>query len=100
MPPWQAPHRVFRWRALPENLHWSYWESYATWLTGFGLLTVEAEFHYDWETSEGHTTGGVENVEIIPRLFALHRFEQLDEQLFEYLPAALATSSSVQPATG
>ena len=29
-----------RWRALPENLHWSYWESYSTWLTGFGLLTV------------------------------------------------------------
>ena len=29
-----------RWRALPENLHWSYWESYSTWLTGFGLFTV------------------------------------------------------------
>ena len=29
-----------RWRPLPENLHWSYWESYSTWLTGFGLLTV------------------------------------------------------------
>ena len=29
-----------RWRALPDNLHWSYWESYSTWLTGFGLFTV------------------------------------------------------------
>jgi len=29
-----------RWRPLPENLHWSYWESYSTWLTGFALLTV------------------------------------------------------------
>ncbi len=29
-----------RWRPLPENLHWSYWESYSTWLTGFGLFTV------------------------------------------------------------
>jgi uncharacterized membrane protein len=29
-----------RWRALPTDLHWSYWESYSTWLTGFGLLTV------------------------------------------------------------
>ncbi|MGN6525949.1 MAG: urate hydroxylase PuuD [Burkholderiaceae bacterium] len=29
-----------RWRALPENLHWSYWESYSTWLSGFALLTV------------------------------------------------------------
>jgi uncharacterized membrane protein len=29
-----------RWRPLPGNLHWSYWESYSTWLTGFGLLTV------------------------------------------------------------
>jgi uncharacterized membrane protein len=29
-----------RWRALPENLHWSYWESYSTWLTGMALFTV------------------------------------------------------------
>ena len=29
-----------RWRPLPENLHWSYWESYTTWLSGFGLFTV------------------------------------------------------------
>jgi uncharacterized membrane protein len=29
-----------RWRELPENLHWSYWESYSTWLTGFALFTV------------------------------------------------------------
>ena len=25
---------------LPQNLHWFYWESYATWLTGFSLFTV------------------------------------------------------------
>jgi uncharacterized membrane protein len=25
---------------LPEHLHWSMWESYSTWLTGFGLFTV------------------------------------------------------------
>ena len=29
-----------RWRPLPDNLHWSYWESYSTWLTGFALFTV------------------------------------------------------------
>ncbi|GAB4042047.1 MAG: urate hydroxylase PuuD [Rubrivivax sp.] len=29
-----------RWRPLPQNLHWSYWESYSTWLTGFALFTV------------------------------------------------------------
>jgi uncharacterized membrane protein len=29
-----------RWRPLPDNLHWSYWESYSTWLTGFVLFTV------------------------------------------------------------
>ena len=29
-----------RWRTLPEHLHWSYWESYSTWLTGFALFTV------------------------------------------------------------
>ncbi len=27
------------WLPLPQNLHWSYWESYSTWLTGFGLFT-------------------------------------------------------------
>ncbi len=27
-------------KALPQNLHWSYWESYSTWLTGFALFTV------------------------------------------------------------
>jgi uncharacterized membrane protein len=27
-------------QALPERLHWFYWESYSTWLTGFGLFTV------------------------------------------------------------
>ena len=25
---------------LPSNLHWFYWESYSTWLTGFALFTV------------------------------------------------------------
>ncbi|MEO5845755.1 MAG: urate hydroxylase PuuD [Caldimonas sp.] len=25
---------------LPERLHWSMWESYSTWLTGFALFTV------------------------------------------------------------
>ena len=43
---------------LPENLHWSFWESYSTWLTGFGLFTVLYLFNagtflvdktvYDW----------------------------------------------------
>jgi uncharacterized membrane protein len=27
-------------KQLPSNLHWFYWESYSTWLTGFGLFTV------------------------------------------------------------
>ncbi len=27
-------------KALPEHLHWFYWESYSTWLTGFGLFTA------------------------------------------------------------
>jgi uncharacterized membrane protein len=26
--------------ALPEHLHWFYWESYSTWLSGFALFTV------------------------------------------------------------
>jgi uncharacterized membrane protein len=27
-------------RHLPDHLHWSYWEAYATWASGFALLTV------------------------------------------------------------
>jgi len=27
-------------KSLPEHLHWFYWESYSTWLTGFALFTV------------------------------------------------------------
>ncbi len=27
-------------KALPKHLHWFYWESYSTWLTGFALFTV------------------------------------------------------------
>ncbi|HEX8496574.1 MAG TPA: urate hydroxylase PuuD, partial [Actinomycetales bacterium] len=29
-----------RWLPLPHNLHWSFWESYSTWLTGFALFSV------------------------------------------------------------
>ncbi|RYF80443.1 MAG: hypothetical protein EOO29_13885 [Comamonadaceae bacterium] len=34
-------------KKLPEHLHWSYWESYSTWLTGFALFTVS----YLWNAS-------------------------------------------------
>ena len=27
-------------KVVPENLHWFYWESYSTWLSGFALFTV------------------------------------------------------------
>ncbi len=32
---------------LPSHLHWFYWESYATWLSGFSLFTVS----YLWSAS-------------------------------------------------
>ncbi|NMM10763.1 MAG: urate hydroxylase PuuD [Polaromonas sp.] len=32
---------------MPANLHWFYWESYSTWLSGFALLTVS----YLWNAS-------------------------------------------------
>ncbi len=32
---------------LPSHLHWFYWESYSTWLTGFALFTVS----YLWSAS-------------------------------------------------
>ncbi|WP_431275602.1 urate hydroxylase PuuD [Variovorax ureilyticus] len=34
-------------KKLPDHLHWSYWESYSTWLTGFALFTVS----YLWNAS-------------------------------------------------
>lgn len=34
-------------KKLPENLHWFYWESYSTWLTGFGLFC----FSYLWNAN-------------------------------------------------
>ena len=34
-------------KKLPEHLHWSYWESYTTWITGFSLFTVM----YLWNAS-------------------------------------------------
>ncbi|QBE66033.1 urate hydroxylase PuuD [Pseudoduganella lutea] len=45
-------------KSMPDHLHWFYWESYATWLSGFGLFTVLYLFNagtfmvdksvYDW----------------------------------------------------
>ena len=34
-------------KVLPDHLHWSYWESYSTWLTGFALFTMS----YLWNAS-------------------------------------------------
>ena len=34
-------------KVLPEHLHWFYWESYTTWLSGFALFTVS----YLWSAS-------------------------------------------------
>jgi uncharacterized membrane protein len=34
-------------KKLPDHLHWSYWESYSTWITGFALFTMS----YLWNAS-------------------------------------------------
>jgi uncharacterized membrane protein len=34
-------------KVLPDHLHWSYWESYTTWITGFSLFTMS----YLWNAS-------------------------------------------------
>jgi uncharacterized membrane protein len=34
-------------KTLPEKLHWFYWESYSTWLTGFALFAVMYLFNAD-----------------------------------------------------
>ncbi|MBX3618727.1 MAG: urate hydroxylase PuuD [Rhizobacter sp.] len=51
---------------LPEKLHWSMWESYSTWLTGFALFTVLYLFNagtflidksvHDWSPAMAITT--------------------------------------------
>ncbi|GAA4026932.1 urate hydroxylase PuuD [Actimicrobium antarcticum] len=48
-------------RILPENLHWFYWESYSTWISGFSLFTVMYLYNagsflidktvYDWSAA-------------------------------------------------
>ncbi|HSI58092.1 MAG TPA: urate hydroxylase PuuD [Ideonella sp.] len=48
-------------QSIPGHLHWFYWESYSTWLTGFALFTVLYLFNagsflvdksvYNWEPS-------------------------------------------------
>ena len=48
-------------KTLPEHLHWFYWESYSTWLSGFALFTVMYLFNagtflvdrnvHDWSPS-------------------------------------------------
>ena len=55
-----------RWLPLPEKLHWSFWESYSTWLTGFALFTVLYLFNassflidksvFDWSPAAAVTT--------------------------------------------
>jgi len=34
-------------RKIPDHLHWSFWESYSTWLSGFALFTMS----YLWNAS-------------------------------------------------
>jgi uncharacterized membrane protein len=51
---------------LPERLHWSMWESYSTWLTGFALFTTLYLFNagtflidrsvFDWSPAAAATT--------------------------------------------
>ena len=51
---------------LPEHLHWSMWESYSTWLTGFALFAVLYLFNastflidkavFDWSPAAAITT--------------------------------------------
>jgi uncharacterized membrane protein len=51
---------------LPEHLHWFFWESYSTWLTGFALFTVMYLFNasqflvdkavFDWQPSTAVAT--------------------------------------------
>lgn len=53
-------------KALPAHLHWFYWESYSTWLTGFALFTVLYLFNagtflvdksvHDWSAGVAITT--------------------------------------------
>ncbi len=70
---------------LPEHLHWFYWESYWTWMSGFALFTVLYLFNadtflidkrvHDWSagaavaTALGFLAGGWIVYDLICRLF-------------------------------
>ncbi|MEN9761600.1 MAG: hypothetical protein RI906_1426, partial [Pseudomonadota bacterium] len=53
-------------KTLPEKLHWFFWESYSTWLTGFALFAVLYLFNantflidrqvFDWSPAAAITT--------------------------------------------
>ena len=78
---------------MPEHLHWFYWESYSTWLTGFALFTVLYLFNagsflidksvYDWSPGA-----------------AIARVARLPGRLLVRLrPASAAPSDSARTAT-
>ena len=51
---------------MPDHLHWFYWESYTTWLSGFALLTVS----YLWNANIYLVTPGDPNAMSTPAAIA------------------------------
>ncbi|MDP1690506.1 MAG: urate hydroxylase PuuD [Burkholderiaceae bacterium] len=78
---------------LPKHLHWFYWESYSTWLTGFALFTVLYLFNagsflvdksvFDWSAgaaiaaSLGFLVTGWFVYDLICRAFGQRRYGDL-----------------------
>lgn len=55
-------------KMLPQNLHWFYWESYATWLTGFSLFTIAYLFNPNIMLVDKHVMDLSANMAVIAAL--------------------------------
>ena len=55
-------------KMLPHNLHWFYWESYATWLTGFSLFTIAYLFNPNIMLVDKHVMDLSANMAVIAAL--------------------------------
>ena len=51
-------------KALPANLHWFYWESYSTWLSGFALFCVLYLFNAGTYLVFAYITGASQSLAI------------------------------------
>jgi hypothetical protein len=77
-------------------------EATVEWEKGFGMMTVEAELHYERDTSAGETTDGIGNIDLGAR-YPLYQFVSrsgmLDSTFGTAIEVGVPTHSSVSKNT-